>query len=327
MKKYSLTLLSSACLLVLSACSSSSGGGGGANPTYLTELPPQPSVQTPTETAVTSAPTTTASAPTTTNRPATNTHEKPTVTNVKFGTDLFKTAQNARLTGAIVTISPKAGANGRDLTHVEKEGLDTLLIDGTEIALRTLAEEEKQAGFNPINAADQRGSKLGEISGLVNKSSIYGLYNQTVYQYVRFGVVNAGNQSHLFVQGLQTPTTGVWDETENGHANLYPMPKNGKFIYHKGDALYGKAGEYQALNAVVKADFSTKRLDVALKDGSTEKLAFNAEINGNTFSGSNNQVESRGAFYGSQANQVGGVFYDNQSGNHGVFGATDKRPQ
>lgn len=312
--KYRSFMLSAAALCLLSACSSSSGGGGQIAPTFLKE---RPNTDEPYNTTLINAPG---------KNGADNGASYPADSQAKLAGLRFSRPQDARLTGALVAINHKDGTVAANrLNHVEKESLETLLINGTEIALKSLAAEDEQRGFNPITTAHQQKGSLGEISGAVNKSSIYSLYNPMVYQFVRFGVVNSATHSHLFVQGLQTPLQGIWGETENGHADLFPMPTSGKVVYKKGDALYGKEGNYTSLNAEVKADFSEKRLEVSLKNADkTEKLNFSATIDGNTFSGNTQRVESQGAFYGSRANQVGGVFYETQSGYHGVFGATDK---
>ncbi|AGH37500.1 hypothetical protein F543_21720 [Bibersteinia trehalosi USDA-ARS-USMARC-189] len=320
MQKLHFSFITTACALMLSACSSSSGGGNGTAPIFLTEIPDSSNNTQPATPSVTP--------PNAGNTSADHAVQPNTEDNTpKLTSPMFSSPKDARLTGAILSINSANGSvSGKNLHNVEKETLESLFIDNVEIALKTLAAEDEQRGFNSLTTADQKHGSLGEISGAVNKTSIYSLYDQSVYQFVRFGVINSNSHSHLFVQGLQTPIEGVWSEIDNGHANLYPMPKSGKFVYKKGDALYGKAGNYSALSAEVRADFNQKQLNVSLKDGQTEKLAFSAAIEGNTFNGNSHGVESKGAFYGSGANQVGGVFYESQSQYNGVFGATDKRP-
>lgn len=242
--------------------------------------------------------------------------------------EMFQMQKNARMTGAILSVNNDDTTSGQNLTASEKETLNVLLVNGVEIALPTLSADNEQAGFNTFGSDAQKTGNLGEMNGAVNKSTT-DYRDERYYQFVRFGVLNLNNQSKLYVQGLQTPVSGIYDEIDNGYANLYPMPKNGTYVYHKGEALYGKDGVYQNLDAKVTADFSNKQLAVSLQDSAQiEKVTFSAVIDGNTFSGNNNGIESKGAFYGSRANQVGGIFYStegSEKGYNGVFGATDKQ--
>lgn len=316
MKRLQLSLLATTCSLILTACSSSSGGGGGTTPVYFTERPDAPSVPQ-------------ARDQNGQGKDEQDTLDKnkqaPKSDNVaKLDSNLFQKNKIGRLTGAIMNINEQT-VNAHNLSNYDKEPLSVLLLDGSEIQLNTQAAEDEQAGFNPIKAIDLKTGSLGTISGAVSKTGLYEADTRT-YQFVRFGVVNVNNQSNLFVQGLQTPVQGIYPEEDNGHATLYSIPKSGIFVYNKGDALYGKDGTYSALSANIKADFTNNKLDVSLKDATqVEKVKFSAEIDGNSFYGNSQGIESKGAFYGSRANQVGGVFYEEKSGYNGVFGATDKR--
>ncbi|AUI66856.1 MULTISPECIES: transferrin-binding protein-like solute binding protein [Glaesserella] len=312
MKHFKFTLLAISCLLALTACSSSSGGGGGSAPTYFTEKPQTES-------------TSSSGSNTSVNQ---NTETSPQNEPKTLKDPIFQGKNGDKLVGALVTITPNGQISGQNLTSYLGEDLNVLMLNKVEIPLLPTSADDDQSGFKAITSTEAT-AKLGNIQGYTNKATTD--YRDTrYYQFVRFGVVSLNNQNTLFVQGLQTPISGSISDIENGYATLYSMPKSGKFVYKKGDALYGKDGNYEQLTADVSADFTNKQLSVSLKDSATkaEKVAFSSVIDGNTFSGSHNGVDSKGAFYGSQANQVAGVFYrteGTEAGYHGVFGATDKR--
>lgn len=319
MRYLKLSVLSTACLFALTACSSSSGGGGGLAPTYFTEKPK-------TESSTTGETSTSHSPPTT--ETSINTTISPLSETSKLTGNVFEKKDSDKLSGALITINSNGYTQNQNLKSYLGEDLNVLMLNNVEIPLLPIAADTDQAGFKAITATSGT-AKLGNIQGYTNKAAS-DYRDPSYYQFVRFGVVLLNNQSTLFVQGLQTPVSGSISELENGYATIYSMPKSGKFVYKKGDALYGKNGKYEQLIADVKADFTNKQLDVSLKDTTTknEKVAFSSTISGNTFSGSHNGVDSRGAFYGSQANQVAGVFYrteGSEAGYNGVFGATDKR--
>ncbi|WP_373766604.1 transferrin-binding protein-like solute binding protein [Glaesserella sp.] len=314
MTKLLLSLIATGCIGTLTACSSSSGGGGGNAPVYFTE---KPTTNADTNTSATDSGNDSA-IPSDSTIPPLNTASP-------INGNLFQGQHGDKFVGALITIKNSGETTGQNLKSYLGEDLNVLMVNNVEVPLLPVSAEDDQAGFKTISPID----KLGLIHGYTNKATSE-YRDVRYYQFVRFGVLNMNSQHTLFVQGLQTPVSGTVSELENGYATLYAMPKSGKFTYNKGDALYGKDGNYQQLIANVTADFTNKQLQVSLKESATqsEKLAFSSRIDGNTFSASHNGIDSKGAFYGSQANQVAGVFYrteGEEAGYHGVFGATDKR--
>lgn len=308
------TTFSVSCLLILAGCSSSSGGGGGSTPIYFTE---KPSEQT--ETSISSS----------SELPISNQDVNTIGASTFLKNTMFEGKSGDRFIGALFKINEHGEVEGQNLKSYVGEDLNVLMVNNVEIPLLPIAADDEQSGFKQIQPSDYVVSKLGSVNGYTSKATT-DYRDVRYYQFVRFGMININKDSTLFVQGLQTPTEGTISDIENGYATLYSMPKSGKFVYKKGEALYGKDGSYQQLIANVSADFTNKQLDVSLRDSETqaEKVAFSSNIDGNTFSGNHNGIDSKGAFYGSQANQVAGIFYQTQgveAGYHGVFGATDKR--
>lgn len=237
------------------------------------------------------------------------------------------------LSGALVSPKSDGSVTTDILKNVSNEEIDTLWLGETAFVLLGRYRDRQSlganiTGFRAFTDNDViEGSASGTVSGYVGGNPGTRSGDTTYFENMRFGVLNVGGTSTLFVQGYKTPVDRAY---HNGTRELIKMPTSGKFTYHSGSALYGKDGTYQSLQADVTADFSDKRIDVGLKesDASAYKVAFSAKIDGNNFSGKSNGIESSGAFYGSEAHDVGGVFYQtegSEKGYNGVFGATDKR--
>ena len=245
---------------------------------------------------------------------------------------LFQTPEkNGILTGAVLTLKPEGIYNASNIKNVRDEKLNELHVDGSTIYLFNTKDllNGINGKFKALSNRDlSENSKVsGTITGFVGGFGTEVSYDPRTFRNMRFGVYNVDNINNLFVQGIATP---VQDIQTIRDSQIYPMPTSAKAIYQEGHALYGKEGKYIPLEAEVFADFDKKIITVDLKEtgSNTKKLSFEGKIDGNTFSGSTNGIESKGAFYGSRAAEVGGIFYQTQGtekDHNGVFGATDKR--
>lgn len=164
--------------------------------------------------------------------------------------------------------------------------LEHLVIDGKTIPLDLGAEGEWQA-------------LTKDAQGWVNG-----------YQHTRFGVVtpSGANVSQLYYQGHRTNDTAI--------------PKSGTANY-KGTALVVKG---TAVNTDVKseftADFGTRKLTGTLSQNNVKLYDITADINGGAFASAKGaSVQTQGAFFGSKAEEMAGVFKDTKSDTKGVFGA------
>ena len=104
------------------------------------------------------------------------------------------------------------------------------------------------------------------------------------------------------------------------------LPTDGKFEY-AGDATNRKVGVDNAVeygSSKFTADFVAKKVDGTLKFAKTEDIILSANIGGediaaNEFSGEKNGYNTNGAFYGKDANFIGGIYEG--KGSQGTFGA------
>ncbi|MCK3654857.1 hypothetical protein A4G19_03475 [Pasteurellaceae bacterium Macca] len=237
------------------------------------------------------------------------------------------------LAGGVYTLKKDGSVQGRAPKNYRDEHINELLLGDLVLPLFTSTdyvsgyEGYPESAFKPLTAKNVvKGNAPADLKGYVGGFAEPHEYAK--YQNVRFGIVSSQGEPTLFVQGYLTPVNEVRDSINGTH---YPMPKSEVFVYKEGHALYGKEGNYQQYYADVRADFGERKLTVNLegKQNPQSKIHFSANIEGNKFSGLTDGIESNGAFFGSQANEVGGMFYQKEGadkGAHGVFGATEKHP-
>ena len=102
------------------------------------------------------------------------------------------------------------------------------------------------------------------------------------------------------------------------------LPTDGKFEY-AGDATNRKVGVDNAIeygSSEFTADFVNSKVDGKLKFAQAGEIGLSAEITGNEFSGAaadDTGYNTEGAFYGEDANFIGGIYEGN--GSQGTFGA------
>ncbi|WP_201626062.1 transferrin-binding protein-like solute binding protein [Psychrobacter immobilis] len=128
------------------------------------------------------------------------------------------------------------------------------------------------------------------------------------------GVVSAGGGA------ITAPVDGV-AVVGNKTATL---PTDGKFEY-AGDATNRKVGLDNAIeygSSEFTADFVASKVDGTLKFAQAGEIGLSADITGNEFSGAaadDTGYNTEGAFYGKDANFIGGIYEGN--GSQGTFGA------
>ncbi|QLB14597.1 hypothetical protein A6B39_03575 [Mannheimia granulomatis] len=151
------------------------------------------------------------------------------------------------------------------------------------------------------------------------------------YTDVRFGLKESSGPSekdYFFYNGNPTsnmPTSGTAHYT--GHSfidfddEVYPEVQT-KLNVKKWEDDYIKG------TATFDVDFASKKLSGTLHEARIEPISVRATINGNSFNGSatskdfNTTAELEGKFYGENAKELGGLFFDNKNSWGGTFGAS-----
>lgn len=132
----------------------------------------------------------------------------------------------------------------------------------------------------------------------------------TGYNHTRFGAIkpNGSADTKLFYQGNQTAD--------------YAIPKSGTATYN-GTALVVKDGKTDTnIDSRFTANFGTRKLNGTLSQKNTTLYTISADINGSGFASKKDaSVQTQGAFFGAQAEELAGVFKDTKTNAKGVYGA------
>lgn len=255
------------------------------------------------------------------------------------GPPTIKKSNFSYVNGKVLTVE---GSQLVDKPIVEKHrDLNQLVIDGKTVVL--FSKEEIKNRQNQNAPANQHNIKTLTNTDLIDNtnSSVAGQVGSlpkgrfgSTFEQMRYGYVTIDGKTSLFVQGHLTPESGTetsryshyyaGTQKESEGTDLRQLPSEGVFEYI-GSAFYGKDGTYQQLSTKAVADFADKKVKVTISDTTGEKAVFGGKISGNTFAGSYNDIVTKGAFYGSEAQDIGGMFYrtaDSEKDYHGVFGAT-----
>ena len=302
MKKFPLTILTIISSLALTACYSSGGGGGSVAIPKVDQGSPNTQKQ---------------------NNGSPQGKNDNNATSSKFFTAVnsaFGNKESTSLSGVILTANKDGSFKAANPKN--NDSLDTLNIDGTTISLFSAGEKLSDIGVSKLKTLsekDLKDSPNNKLFGYVGSIGQYGDRGLD-FKAIRYGVAIVDDVAHPFVQGFLTPETG--NVVVQGE-QYFPIPHQGSFKY-TGFAVYGSGSDYKQLNSEVIADFTNKKVKVDLTGDST-KLTFGGDIHGNTFSGtSKDGIETKGAFYGSLARDVGGVFNHTKEGKNGAFGASNK---
>ncbi|OOH88879.1 hypothetical protein BMT54_08110 [Pasteurellaceae bacterium 15-036681] len=261
------------------------------------------------------------------------TFEKEEIDYTTFETKVVKkTKEFSYVSGTQVAVENNVLTN--QALQAKQTDLNQLIVDGKTIELYSNAEINERGSVG----SQSYDSKALAVDGYTGKVSSLpkGRYDDNFSQ-VRYGyVTDKDGKTTLFVQGHLTPETervaSFYYPGYHGTAraqegyDMYEMPKSGVWEYTAGSAFYGKNGVYKEFGANAVADMDNKKVKVNITENGADKLTLGGVISGNTFEGSYNGIDSKGAFYGSDARDVAGVFYNSNAGSekdyNGVFGAT-----
>ena len=134
--------------------------------------------------------------------------------------------------------------------------------------------------------------------------------------YQRYGMVHdkATNQHHLYSMGNRTPVSAV---PATGTANYVGRAVHVNFT-NNDDSSDGISN--------FNVNFSNKTITGTITDNDIQggKVDLRATISGNTFTGNHNGTETTGAFYGANAQELGGTYINNAQQFGGAYGAVKR---
>lgn len=232
-----------------------------------------------------------------------------------------------KLSGSIATVNKNSFAIQSIADNID-QNLNTLLVDGKTITL-----------YSPQDLINGRRSEDELIKTLAtNKGKVGSLPKSALksnFEQMRYGYLTENGVTKLFVQGFMTPINGrkdakspfnYYDESKGRVSSAQrqtPMPTEGIFEY-SGKAFYGKDNQYVELNTTAYADINNKKVQINLFEQDSKTLTFGGTIMDNKFSGTVDGIATEGAFYGTGAKDLAGLFYNTSDGKNGVYGASQK---
>ena len=199
-----------------------------------------------------------------------------------------------------VVANSRYRTDSRDLQTLNSNNLDTLNVDGKSLPSR-------QIGIVTSGVPHIKARNGTTVNGVSYKNF---LISGEHYQNSRFGYITRDNTDYIFSQGALTQN----------------MPSTGIARYD-GEAIVGRNGQTDAADAKFIVGFGSRSLSgriIPLRDSKVafNEVNFNASIDGNSFYNNGLSVGTNGNFYGDNARELGGVFYDNNQELRGSFGAT-----
>lgn len=207
-------------------------------------------------------------------------------------------AQNAPYQGIAATLpaNTSAIANANHLKAIATPDLNTLHVDGKQIALQ-------------IPGLNSRQMTVIQNSNVFGKSYTLFIVSGSKYAHNKFGYLNDAGKDYIFSQGALT-------------AN---MPASGRVKYD-GEAAIGRNGQFAVADAEFTADFAAKTLTGKIEPEDRgfpfAPISIQANIEGSSFaSAPQSNVRTTGHFYGPNAAELGGIFYDANQQISGSFGA------
>ena len=162
-----------------------------------------------------------------------------------------------------------------------------LRVDGVDISLHDVIGN---GNWHQIN----HGNHVGTVNG---------------YTATRFGVIKNGADLYK----------GFYHGNNTEYVN---MPQTGSATYTGKAVISDGRNVNTNVAAHIQANFSAKQLDGALVENNNKLMDIHATIRGTSFySQEGAPVATQGGFFGTNADEVGGVFYEESTSKRGAFAA------
>jgi hypothetical protein len=135
-------------------------------------------------------------------------------------------------------------------------------------------------------------------------------------------------KTYVYIQGELTPTDNIPKSGEARYLGLSSYHVNNDTLLEGAlDAVEGAPPRFGIVGVDMTANFEDKTVKgrllhtAALNNVQAE---LEGTISGNQFSGTKNDTKLQGAFFGENANEMGGVYINEKEGFSGAFSAKSK---
>ena len=196
--------------------------------------------------------------------------------------------------------------------QLSTDNIYVLNINGKRI---DIAPEGVNLGYTYLNKDGEIRLSTGAfVNGVVFQDSM----QNGIYQNQKDG------KTYVYIQGELTPIDNIPKSGEARYLGLSSYHVN-NYTLHEG-SLDGAPPRFGIVGVDMTANFEDKTVAGILLHTSAAKnnnvlAELEGTISGNQFSGTKNDTKLQGAFFGENANEMGGVYINQREGFSGAFSA------
>ena len=255
----------------------------------------------------------------------TNESDRPIVTPIEKG-PLTTTSHESAVSNAIPTTGKFNGIAYEFRSHYNTDRIENpkvhqlstdniyvLNIDGKRI---DIAPE----GVNPAYTyVDKDGEIHLSTGAFVNGVVFQDSMQNGIYQSKKDG------KTYVYIQGELTPTDNIPKSGTARYSGLSSYHVNNNTLYE--GSMSGNPPRFGIVGVDMIANFDDKKVEGRLlhtSDPNNVVAELEGKITGNQFSGTKDNTQLRGAFFGEKANEMGGIYVNEEKGFSGAFSAKNK---
>ena len=202
--------------------------------------------------------------------------------------------------------------------QLSTDNIYVLNINGKRI---DIAPEGVNPGYTYLNKDGEIRLSTGAfVNGVVFQDSM----QNGIYQNQKDG------KTYVYIQGELTPTDNIPKTGKVRYLGISSYHVNNDTLREGAlDHLYGAPPRFGIVGVDMTANFEDKTVAGHLVHASAAKndnvlAELEGTISGNQFSGTKNDTKLQGAFFGENANEMGGVYINEKEGFSGAFSAKSK---
>ena len=199
--------------------------------------------------------------------------------------------------------------------QLSTDNIYVLNINGKRI---DIAPEGVNPGYTYLNKDGEIRLSTGAfVNGVVFQDSM----QNGIYQNQKDG------KTYVYIQGELTPTDNIPKTGKVRYLGISSYHVNNDTLREGAlDNLYGAPPRFGIVGVDMTANFEDKTVAGHLVHASAAKndnvlAELEGTISGNQFSGTKNDTKLQGAFFGENANEMGGVYINEKEGFSGAFSA------
>ena len=198
--------------------------------------------------------------------------------------------------------------------QLSTDDINVLNINGKRIDIAP--EGVVNLGYTYLNKDGEIRLSTGAfVNGVVFQDSM----QNGIYQNQKDG------KTYVYIQGELTPTDNIPKSGTARYTGLSSYHVNNNTLYE--GSMSGNPPRFGIVGVDMIANFDDKKVKGRLlhtSDPNNVVAELEGKITGNQFSGTKDNTQLRGAFFGEKANEMGGIYVNEEKGFSGAFSAKSK---